>query len=1480
MILAGTMVFGMLPSNAFANNEQETTSTVVDETVTTDDSAKLEEEGETNQGATEVEAPVEEALPEGDANTEVAVDLSLEEVKFEKTKEIKTGEKYIIVYDNKKALTVGNDDIIAAPIEIEGNDVKTEITQNMVWTVDENNNLKSEEGKYLSADLELQEKEGQSFKLDEKNVSYGEEPVNIYLTYNEENNQWSFEEKENEAVTYYNVVGPVETLEELTEEEIDKIEEENKPEEPTGTPVEGENPNETPQEPSETPSEGTEGSTPEGDEPSETPEDGVEDEVVADGEEEVIIGGDNDTTFAGETYKYEKVTKIDSATDKYVIVYENGDTKVALNDKGNNNNDTAVNITSRTDGYYDITNVSNIDLWTFSKEVTSSTTGVKLNNVAGKQLEINDGSISMNSTGHNIVVVPGNTFKFYYDRTGYLERENFLYYTGSKFSGERKYEYETNNSKYKMTIYKQVTNAVIPDPDPDPGEGGIADDIILNKIATNERLTSDGRGYMYDINLSVLGKEVISNNPVDITMVLDVSNSMTNGNGSNMTNTKAAAKAFIDNTLKAGNQNIRLSIVKYATTSQVYNFRTQRWINYSSVTSNGENYYTYSGQSANSVITNLAKESSDTGGTNTEAGLVAANNVTAIRNRVEAQSIVLFMTDGAPTYYIGGGTGSSVSDNTFNKAVSVGKSLSSNNTVYTIGLLAGVSGDALTAANNLLSDQYSYKRDTTNNRVTYSIDGAPYSSGYYKVTNSSTAASEMEKIYKDLASKVLALSTGTVTDIIPAEFKLTEESKTFLIEQGHSVTVNTDGTTTIVFKDVVTATSNKYDLPTFTIEPNTNAYGAKFTNVEATYDYTLYDKSTGTKKFPIPQGFITPLTDEDVYYTTVNSRLTIDDVLNNDLSFNNKLEQGYTVSDLTYRLVDQNGNSISSITGTNGESLTVGSDSKFNFISPVEGTFTFYYVAEGTASNGKVLTSAPTLVTVHVYGIENKVFVIDYGKPVTYSAETVFNKDIEKATGTIITLPESENSDSKCGTLVLNNNKSITYTLNRYMDKIDKFNFNVEIENIEQPLNKTVTIMPATTVYYEDNFGNTSDNDGSNGIVFSGNWTTEGTYVNNNQDSIQGGNYGSDNSYKDDLALSGGSSHVITVGKGQKASASFTFKGTGFDLISRTNNNTGSIIVEISKKNDDGTLTKVKKTIVNNQYKSGDLYQIPVINFYTEEYATYQVDITVGETVFYLDAIRVYNPLGLSSNDNLDFEEANTQYEKDGESNAVIKEIRNMLLSPTTSSSATIEGNDKVVFVDGNATANITDYANVGPNNEVYLANGQAIAFTVPYDDNLSTIQIGMKATNGTVIAKISGTNVTEESKTIGTATDMYYKVNKTTNDKQGYTVVITNDSNNILSITNLKLTYSNSNSTRNEFVFVDEETVVVANMLAYESNQNKSADINSDGVVDIVDLANVANNQNKEVIIGVSTDIYRQDLTGTRTINREDLNIVRDNIQ
>ena len=123
------------------------------------------------------------------------------------------------------------------------------------------------------------------------------------------------------------------------------------------------------------------------------------------------------------------------------------------------------------------------------------------------------------------------------------------------------------------------------------------------------------------------------------------------------------------------------------------------------------------------------------------------------------------------------------------------------------------------------------------------------------------------------------------------------------------------------------------------------------------------------------------------------------------------------------------------------------------------------------------------------------------------------------------------------------------------MDKIDKFNFNVEIENIEQPLNKTVTIMPATTVYYEDNFGNTSDNDGSNGIVFSGNWTTEGTYVNNNQDSIQGGNYGSDNSYKDDLALSGGSSHVITVGKGQKASASFTFKGTGFDLISRTNNN-------------------------------------------------------------------------------------------------------------------------------------------------------------------------------------------------------------------------------------------------------------------------------------------------------------------------------------
>ncbi len=151
--------------------------------------------------------------------------------------------------------------------------------------------------------------------------------------------------------------------------------------------------------------------------------------------------------------------------------------------------------------------------------------------------------------------------------------------------------------------------------------------------------------------------------------------------------------------------------------------------------------------------------------------------------------------------------------------------------------------------------------------------------------------------------------------------------------------------------------------------------------------------------------------------------------------------------------------------------------------------------------------------------------------------------------------------------------------------------------------------------------------------------------------------------------MSGGSAKVLTLsGKDtdtEGVDAVFTFKGTGFDLISRTD--TESCTVGIRVKNEKGEV--VKKPFVNAVYQSGCLYQIPLIRVSDLEYGTYTVEINVmniqdTKGTFYLDGIRIYNPLGTNEKDGgEDFTVADKKYNEDKEANAVITEVRNLILS-------------------------------------------------------------------------------------------------------------------------------------------------------------------------------------------------------------------------
>lgn len=462
--------------------------------------------------------------------------------------------------------------------------------------------------------------------------------------------------------------------------------------------------------------------------------------------------------------------------------------------------------------------------------------------------------------------------------------------------------------------------------------------------------------------------------------------------------------------------------------------------------------------------------------------------------------------------------------------------------------------------------------------------------------------------------------------------------------------------------------------------------------------------------------------------------------------------------------------------------------------------------------------------------------VLDYGKPITFNVlandglKDISLNGIAKQDGTTIDTELNtgvlENHNDKFietakeefgEAKVKNNNGDVTYTLSKYMSGIDKFYYEVKgrttnKEGKEDDFYKysSISVIPATSVYYEDNFG--SDNpDGTNGIIFGGGWTVaEDTSYNTTgkeeQDSNQGSDatYGKDSSYSNDGTFSYGSAHVVTAKDGKSATAEFKFKGKGFDLISRTDNNTGWMKVRVY--NSDGKL--VKNIARNTVYETegGILYQIPVVTVNNLTYGEYRVVITVSESTnsagkttpstVYIDGIRIYDPIDQNREDAT---EANAQYKNDKEANAVIKEIRNLLLDKNSLTAGT--NANGIVFVDSTGdTTEISNYKDLGPNNEVYLSDGNSIGFKLK-SSTPSSIKIGIKAPSGSTEVAIGSDAESTMDFKLNSATDMYYDVTKAiVFDENGEAyVVITNIGNSkaIVSLTNIKFTYDEAPATQ-----------------------------------------------------------------------------------
>ena len=499
------------------------------------------------------------------------------------------------------------------------------------------------------------------------------------------------------------------------------------------------------------------------------------------------------------------------------------------------------------------------------------------------------------------------------------------------------------------------------------------------------------------------------------------------------------------------------------------------------------------------------------------------------------------------------------------------------------------------------------------------------------------------------------------------------------------------------------------------------------------------------------------------------------------------------------------------VTNLKGNIQTVSADLSTLPTLSAQYRYSDYTCVEVTRSTGNTETGTPAGKEVYLYYTFNNkhTFVVDFGVPLKI-----------KATDIGVTVPEGDSywTEATCtgavyGETKIANGEGLTYTATKPMLGIETLNVTLATGTGEDDkATHTIYLVPATTVYYEQNVATYSDG-----------WNSLGTIAADKYQQTQPGrtqgynNFGYDLYYEQNqLGANGSVMYTTTPGE----SAQLTFKGTGMELYLRTQNaNKTSNLNETDATDhsymlvqvyagdtaDANSLKRMSFVDVNNlfvEHENGYGYNTPCWTVDGMTYGTYTVVVRYVKGTTYglaIDGFRVTNTLNPSD------ATTNGFYADVGEANMQTAEIRNMVLAKANVNNAIFGmsapmyqvGVDEVldaVFDDkdviagatiiesnGTVTTNVTvdkDLVNIGPKNEIYLEPNQAVVMELT--GNYASVQVGMRSlTSEAVSYKINGTSATMNS-----TVDMYYKV-KPVEGK----LVIQNVSGGILALTRLKVT-------------------------------------------------------------------------------------------
>lgn len=466
------------------------------------------------------------------------------------------------------------------------------------------------------------------------------------------------------------------------------------------------------------------------------------------------------------------------------------------------------------------------------------------------------------------------------------------------------------------------------------------------------------------------------------------------------------------------------------------------------------------------------------------------------------------------------------------------------------------------------------------------------------------------------------------------------------------------------------------------------------------------------------------------------------------------------------------------------------------------------------------------------YDFQNEhVFVVDFGVPVRIMPSDI---NVAQSGWSGAKVDGKETSVGKYGTATVGVGKGLTYTATKPMQGVETFTVTLEFTDSDNKitgLTYLIYLVPATTVYYEQNVATYSDGWNSLGTI------AADKYQQTQKGRTTGYNFGYDSYYEaNQLGANGSVEYTTTPGE----SAQLTFKGTGMELYLRTQNANATsdpaaeannaadhsyMLVQVYAGDtaDANSLNRMSFVDVNNLFvnHSGDYtygYNTPCWTVDGMTYGTYTVVVRYVKGTTYglaIDGFRVTNTLNPDNAKTKDF------YAAVGEAGMQTAEIRNMVLAkadvPALADNWYKVGNDVIDAVfdkddvisgatiiskqnDGTGTTVTVDkdLVNIGPKNEIYLEPGQAVVMELT--GAYASVQVGMRSLTGEAVSyKINnGTPATMNS-----TVDMYYKVDLV--DKK---LVIQNTSKNkeILALTKLKVT-SKSAATGNDSGVIPQTT-------------------------------------------------------------------------